>query len=52
MKKELEINGIPAVLWGVPSRKLYFMYMVREDVKKKRQYSQTWLAVSGGRFLA
>ena len=24
MKKELEINGIPAVLWGVPSRKLYF----------------------------
>ena len=24
IKKELEINEIPAVLWGVPSRKLYF----------------------------
>ncbi len=29
-----------------------FMYMVREDVKKKRQYSQMWLAVLVGRFLA
>ena len=29
-----------------------FMYMVREDVKKKQQYSQMWLAVLAGRFLA
>ena len=28
IKKELEINEISAVLWGVPSRKLYFYVLV------------------------